>query len=103
MTNTTTAFFAHLDTITEKGDDFEIQFRVTRFADPEINTDTIEVTVGLIFTGNEYDGIKQYDADIHIGNGDFAGLNEMVAALAVVNMKFKELGLNTRFGRLTGE
>lgn len=100
---TTTAFFAHLDTIGHDGDTIEVRFRVTHFADPEINTDTIEVTVSLIDTGNEFDGVKQYDPDIHIANGDFAGLDSMVTALAVVNLKFKELGLNTRFGTLTGE
>lgn len=99
-----TALFAHLDTIEHDNDEnIEIRFRVTGFADPSIETDTIDVTVGLLFTGHEEDGVKQYDPDIHIGNGDFAGLDEMVTALAVVNMKFKELGLDTRFGELTGK
>lgn len=99
-----TALFAHLDTIKHDDDEnIEIHFRVTAFADASINTDTVDVTVGLLFTGHEEDGVKQYDPDIQIGNGDFASIDQMATALAVVNMKFKELGLNTRFGKLTGE
>lgn len=99
-----TALFAHLDTIKHDDDEnIEIHFRVTAFADAGIDTDTIDVTVGLLFTGHEEDGVKQYDPDIQIGNGDFASIDQMVTAHAVVNMKFKELGLNTRFGKLTGE
>lgn len=96
--------FAHLDEIVEKEcGDIEVSFRVTTYDDPEINTDTIGVIVTLVDTGNDEDGVKQFDADVNIGNGDFASMSEMVAAFAAVDKKFKELGLNTKFGTLTGE
>ena len=97
--------FAHLGEITEKEDgDIEISVRVTDYENPEINTDTIGVTITLMDTGNEDEGgTKYYDPDVNIGNGDFASMSDMVAAFAAVDKKFKELGLNTRFGKLTGE
>lgn len=97
-------YFAHLDS--ETTDEFgtiTCSFRVTSYADENVETDTIEVQIRLVDTGDEDDsGRKTYDSEVSVGNGDFAGIDDMVTALQLSVAKFKELGLDTKFGDLVG-
>lgn len=61
------------------------------------------VTIELIDTGNDEDGVIQYDADIHIGNNDSTGPKFMLCALAACLERFYALGLDKKFGTITGD
>ena len=76
--------------------DITIEFRVG-------NSEGADVTIDLLDTGNEEDGVIQFDADIHVGNDDSTGPIFMCAALAACTQRFYDLGLNTRFGTVTGD
>jgi hypothetical protein len=76
--------------------DITIEFRVG-------NSEGADITIDLIDTGNEEDGVTQYDADIHVGNDDSTNPVFMCAALAACVQRFYDLGLHTRFGTVTGD
>ena len=62
------------------------------------------VTFELFDTSNDdEDGSKVYDLDIHIGNSDNVGPKEMMSQSIRCMQQFYQLGLNTKFGHITGD
>lgn len=83
-------------TATKLYSDITIEFRVG-------GSEGADVTIDLLDTGNDEDGVTQYDADIHVGNDDSVGPKFMLCALAACLERFYALGLDKKFGTITGE
>jgi hypothetical protein len=83
--------------------------KVEAFSIPDISvifrvggSEGADVMIDLLDTGNEDEGVIQYDADIHIGNDDSTGPLFMLCALAACLERFYALGLDKKFGNVTG-
>ena len=59
------------------------------------------VVFTLVDTGDDEE--RSFDLDINIGNNDNVGPKDMLAQTMSCMQQFYDMGLNTRFGRVTGE